>query len=104
MLYGEVYRFKLHFTDLQYNGKSCSRGMYSALEQRGERGMWACVFEEFILRCKESRSRIIDETCLLIMNLSSCYRPPLRKYYGNLSFLNYCFVKTLSQDLLCVYI
>ena len=42
MLYGAVYRFKLHFTDLQcysgvcfivlYNDKSCSRGMPSAME------------------------------------------------------------------------
>ena len=28
----------------------------------------------------------------------------LSKHYCNLSFLNYCFVKTLPQGLLCVYI
>ena len=38
------------------------------------------------------------------MNLSSCYRLPLRKYYSKLFFLNYGFVKTLYQGLLVVYI
>ena len=28
----------------------------------------------------------------------------LSKHYSNLSFLNHCFVKTLFQGLLCVYI
>ena len=46
-----------------------------------------------ILRCKETWISIIDGTCLLIMNLSSRYRVPLKKYYSNLSFLNYCFIK-----------
>ena len=32
--------------------------------------MLACVFEEFILRCWETWSRMIDGTCLLIMNLN----------------------------------
>ena len=65
--------------------------MCNATEGRGERGILACVFEEFTLRCKETWSRIIDGTCLLIMNLSSCYRLPLGKYYSNLSFPNHCF-------------
>ena len=46
----------------------------SAIEGRGERGTLACVFEAFILRCKGTWSQITDGTCLLIMNLSSCYR------------------------------
>ena len=46
----------------------------SAIERRGERGTLACVFEAFILRCKGTWSQITDGTCLLIMNLSSCYR------------------------------
>ena len=65
--------------------------MCNAIEGRVERGILACVFEEFTLRCKETWSRIIDRTCLLIMNLSSCYRLPLGKYYSNLSFPNHCF-------------
>ena len=73
--------------------------MCNATEGRGERGILACVFEEFTLRCKETWSRIIDGTCLLIMNLSSCYRLPLWKYYSNLSFPNHCFF-----FLLCIYI
>ena len=32
----------------------------------------------------------MDGTCLLRINLSSCYRLPLWKYCSNLSFLNYC--------------
>ena len=56
-----------------YNDKSCSRGMYTGIEGRGERGIWTCVFE-FILRCKDTWSPIIDGTRLLIMNLSNCYR------------------------------
>ena len=47
--------------------------MYTGIEGRGERGIWACVFE-FILRCKDTWSPIIDGTRLLIMNRSSCYR------------------------------
>ena len=73
--------------------------MCNAIEGRVERGILACVFEEFTLRCKETWSRIIDGMCLLIMNLSSCYRLPLWKYYSNLSFPNHCFF-----FLLCIYI
>ena len=65
--------------------------MCNAIEGRGERGILACVFEEFTLQCKETWSRIIDGTCLLIMNLSSCYRLTLGKYYSKLSFPNHCF-------------
>ena len=65
--------------------------MCNAIEGKGERGILACVFEEFTLQCKETWSRIIDGTCLLIMNLSSCYRLTLGKYYSKLSFPNHCF-------------
>lgn len=70
------------------------------LLKRGERGIEACVFKEFILRCKEAWSWIMDRTCYL----SSCCLPPLRKYYSNLCFLNHCLVKTLFQGLRCVCI
>ena len=46
----------------------------------------------------------MDGTCLLLMNLSGCYRLPLRKHYNNLTFLDYCLVKTLFLSPLCVYI
>ena len=82
--------------------QSCSRGMYSAIEGR-DRGTCVRAFEEFILRCKETWNPIIDGTCFFIMNLSSCYRLPLRKYYSNLPSLN-CFVQTLFQGFLGVYI
>ena len=71
-----------------YNDKSCSRGMPSAIEGRGERGIWACVFKEFTLRCKETWSPIIDRTYSLLLNLLTRQRLPLNKYYSNLSFLN----------------
>ena len=78
--------------------------MHNAIEGRGGeehigvriRGVY------FFLRCKETWSPIIDGTCLLIMNLPGCYRLPSRKFRSKLSFPNYCFVKTLSQGLLCV--
>ena len=70
----------------------------------GRGGIQACVFEEFFIRCKETWSPIIDGTCLLIMNLPGCYRLPHGKFHSKLSFPNYCFVKTLSQGLLCIYI
>ena len=78
--------------------------MYSGIEGRGERGIQACVFEEFTLRCRETWSPVIDRTCLLTMNLSCYYRLSLRKYYSNLSFLSYCLVKTFFQVLLSVCI
>ena len=39
----------------------------------------------------------MDGTCLLMINLSSCYRLPPRKYGSNLSFLNYCMSKLFSR-------
>ena len=55
---------------------------------RGERGIWACVFKEFTLRCKETWSPIIERTYSLLLNLLTRQRLPLNKYYSNLSFLN----------------
>ena len=48
-------------------------GCILVLKGGERRGIWACVFE-FIIRCKDTWSPIIDGTRLLIMNLSSCYR------------------------------
>ena len=41
--------------------------MCDAIEGRGERGILACVFEEFTLQGKETWSRIIDGTYLLMI-------------------------------------
>ena len=40
----------------------------------------------------------MDGTCLLMINLSSCYRLLLWKYCSNLSFLNYCMLNVLSAS------
>ena len=53
---------------------------------RGERGIWACVFKEVTLRCKETWSPIIDRTYSLLLNLLTRQRLPLNKYYSNLSW------------------
>ena len=41
----------------------------------------------------------MDGTCLLRINLSTCYRLLLWKYCSNLSFLNYCILKFFSRVL-----
>ena len=40
----------------------------------------------------------MDGTCLLRINLSTCYRLLLWKYCSNLSFLNYCMLNVLSAS------
>ena len=42
--------------------------------------------------------------CVFFERRKGFHRLPLRKHYNNLTFLDYCLVKTLFQGPLCVYI